>query len=146
MERSREILHKIASASRRVVTAANKYAKRRDLLSVERAHFQLEEEMQNISVACEWLTNTLPIISPLPRWPSFERLKDWLTSDEPRACCETLHQMEMLLQGDESLQTSTSMRVRGMTAVKDNLKIDEAVNIFDSRKQSFRLLLATDFW
>ena len=140
MERSRKILHRIAYASHHVVTAANEYADRKDLFNVERAHFQLEEEMHNVSAACEWLASTLPIMSP-PRRSSFERLKDWLTSDEPRACCETLNQMEMLLRGDEPLRTSTSMRVRGMT---DNLKIDEAVNLFDSRKQSFHLLFATD--
>jgi len=144
MDRSRKILDKIASATHRVVTAANEHADRKDLSNVERAHFQLEEEMQKISVACECLTSTLPM-SPLPHAPSFdERLKDWLISDEPRMCCETLDQMERLLQEDASLRTSTSMRVRGMTPTKD--KISEAVNLFDSRKRCFRLLFTTDIW
>ena len=144
MERSRKILRKIASASQHVITAANEYADRKDLSTVERAHFQLEEEMQKVSVACECLASMLPA-SLLPRGPAFDaRLKDWLTSDEPRTCCETLDQMESLFQEDVSSRTSTGLTGRGMTATKD--KIDEAVKFFDSRKRCFHFLFATDVW
>ncbi|KAI9569858.1 hypothetical protein HD554DRAFT_2313218 [Boletus coccyginus] len=145
MERSRKILRKIASASHRVVSAANKYADYKDLLNVERAHFQLEENMQSVSAACEWLMTIFPVAPPLPRGSSFERLKDWLTGGEPRVCYETLNQMEMLLREDGgAIQIPTGMGVRGMTATKD--KIGEAINLFDSRKRSFHLLFATDIW
>lgn len=52
-ECSRKILLKIASTSNKVVAAANDYADRRDLLVVQGSHFQLEDNMRKISVACE---------------------------------------------------------------------------------------------
>ncbi|KAF8549464.1 hypothetical protein OG21DRAFT_1488513 [Imleria badia] len=144
MERSRKILRKIASASHQVIAAANEYADRRDSFNVERVHFQLEEEMQKISVACGCLASNLPM-SLLPHVPAFDvRLKDWLAGDEPRRCYETLDQMEKLLQEDTTSRTSTGLTVRTMTATQD--KIEEAVNLLDSRKGCFHFLFATDIW
>lgn len=59
MERSRKIFCNIASASDQVVTVANEYADRLDLNSVSRCHFQLEEDMRKISVACGCLASIL---------------------------------------------------------------------------------------
>lgn len=144
MERSRKILHKIASTSRRVVTTANEYADRKDLFNVERAHFQLEEEMQKISVACGCLASILPT-SLLPHGPAYdERLRDWLSSDEPRTCCETLEQMEKLFQEDTSSRTSASLTGRSAAATQD--KFQEAVNHFNLRKPCFHFLFATNIW
>ena len=138
MERSRKILCKIATASHQVITTANEYADRKNLPHVERVHFQLEEEMRKISVACESLVSTI-LESLRQQGPALaidERRKNWLTSDEPRTCCETLDQMIKLLQEDAPSRSGT-------TAAKD--KINEAVDLFDSRKRCFHLLFATDF-
>ncbi|KAF8549460.1 hypothetical protein OG21DRAFT_587902 [Imleria badia] len=140
MERSRKILSKIASASQQVITAANEYADRKDLANVERVHFRLEEEMRKVSIACDSLAGII-LMSHGPAID--ERPKDWLTSDEPRMCCETLDQMIKLLHEDAPSRTSTSLTVTGITAPED--KINEAVNLFDSREQSFHFLFATDF-
>ena len=78
MERSRRILHKIASISHRVVTAADEYADRKDLDGVPRSYFQLEEAMRRISVACQCLVGALGKTSP-EGGPSVDvRLQDWL--------------------------------------------------------------------
>ncbi|KAF8550456.1 hypothetical protein OG21DRAFT_1487740 [Imleria badia] len=116
MERSRKILRKIASASHQVITAANEYADRKDLFNVERVHFQLEEEMQKISVACEYPSyiafSTSPHIGPNGK--------------------------------DAPVRTSTGLTVRSMSATRN--KIDEAVSLLDSRKRCFHFLFATDIW
>lgn len=145
MEHSRRILRKIASTSHQVITAANEYVDRKGLFNVQlRVHLQLEEDMQRVGVACESLAAILPM-SLLPHGPAFdERLRDWLTSDEPRTCYETLDQMEKLLHEDAPSRTSIGLTVRGTTATKD--KIDEAVKLFDSHKRCFHFLFTTDIW
>ena len=145
MDHSRRILRKIASASHQVITAANEYVDRKGLFNVElRVHLQLEEEMQKVAVACESLATILPM-SLHPHGPAFdERLKDWLTSDEPRVCYETLDRIDRLLQEDGLSRTSASLAGRGITATKD--RIDEAVTLFDSRKRCFHFLFTTDIW
>lgn len=145
MERSRKILEKIASSSHRVVTAANLYADRRDLDGVPRCHFQLEEVMRRISVACGCLAGTLS--SEVSENSVDVRLQDWLASDEPRMCLDTLGCMETLLQPkDDSSWTSWFSRMgrRGSTTAQD--KIHEAMCVFDARKGCFHFLDSAEIW
>ena len=145
MERSRRILHKIASISHRVVTAADEYADREDLDGVPRCHFQLEEAMRRISVACQCLAGNLGKTSP-EGGPSVDvRLQDWLDTDEPQKCLDTLGRMERLLQKDASWWMSGIFRRgRGTTTTQD--KIKEAVHIFSTCEVYFHFLFSTEIW
>lgn len=147
MERSRKIFLKIASTSHRVVTAANGYADRKDAIGVQRSHFQLEEEMRRISVACECIARILNK-SSLSECPAVDvRLQDWLGTDEPGMCFDILTQMESLLEEDKNKSTEIPSNWKGrggITAMED--KFEEAVNIFESRRGCFHFLFATEIW
>ncbi|KAH0833904.1 hypothetical protein J3R83DRAFT_11088 [Lanmaoa asiatica] len=100
MERSGRVFLKIASASNKVISAAHDYADRKDMCGVQRSHFHLEAEMRRISVACECIADILAKPTP-PNGPAFDvRLQDWLDTDEPQKCLDTLIWMESLLRRD----------------------------------------------
>jgi hypothetical protein len=123
MERSRKIFRKITSTSHQVVAVADDYADREDSNGVPRCHFQLEEDMRKISVACECLVGILD--KPLSEeGPAIDvRIQDWLNTDEPQECLHTLSWMESLLQQDASLRTPWIFRRgRGSTAMQDKIK------------------------
>ena len=146
MERSRKIFRKIASASHRVVTVADDYADREDSNGIPRCHFQLEEDMRRISVACECLAATLDK-PPSEQGPTVDlRIQDWFNTDEPQECLHTLSRMESLFQQDTSLLTLPRIfrRGRGSTAAQD--KIKEAVDLFNSCKGCFHFLFSTEIW
>ncbi|KAF8135794.1 hypothetical protein EV363DRAFT_1551923, partial [Boletus edulis] len=145
MERSRKIFRKIVSAARQVVTIANDYADRQDSNKVSRYHFQLEDDMQRISVTCECLTGVLD--KPLSeRGPLVDvRIQDWISTDEPQECLDTLSRMERLLQRDAPSRTpSMSLTGRGLNVMQD--KIKEAIDLFNSCKGCFHFLFSTEIW
>ena len=143
MERSRKIFRKIASASQRVITTANSYADREDLNCIPRCHFQLEEDMRKVSVACECLVGTLD--KPPEEGPVVDvRIQDWLDTDEPQECLHTLGRMESLLQKEASWMPWIFRRGGGPTATQD--KIKEAVDHFTSCKGHFHLFFLTELW
>lgn len=148
MERSRKIFLEISFASHKVTTAANKYADWKGLPSVSRSHFQLEADMQRISVASDTLADNLGKAS-LPDNAALDiRLQDWLSGDEPGVCLETLSRMERLLQPEgktSSLKTIFSRRRGTSCAVSTQDKIKEAVDLFGSRKACFHFLVTTDW-
>ena len=145
MERSRKIFRKIASASHQVVTVANDYADREDSNGVPRCHFQLEEDMRRISVACDCLAAILDK-PPFEEGPTVDvRIQDWLNTDEPQECLHTLSRMEsLLLQDTSSRMPRIFRRGRGSTATQD--KIKEAVDLFNSCKGWFHFLFSTEIW
>jgi hypothetical protein len=145
MERSRKNFRKIATASHRVVAAANDYADREDSSGVPRCHFQLEEDMRRISVACECIAGTLDK-PPSEEGPTVDvRIQDWFNTDEPQECLRTLSRMESLLQQDTSLwMPRIFRRGRGSTATQD--KVKEAVDLFNSCKGCFHFLFSTEIW
>ena len=144
MERSRKIFRKIASASHRVIAVANDYADRQDTNGVPRCHFQLEEDMRRISVACECLASILGKPRPSEEDPAIDvRIQDWLDTDQPQECLHTLSRMEGLLQQETSLWTPWIFR-RGSTATQNRIK--EAVDLFNSSKGSFHFLFSTEIW
>jgi len=147
MERSRKIFRKIATASCRVVTAANDCADREDSNGVSRYHFQLEKDMRRVSVACECLAGILD--KPLPEeGPAVDvRIQDWLNTDEPQGCLHTLSRIESLLQQDASSWMARVFRGlggRGSTATPG--KIKEAVDLFNSCKRCFHFLFSIEIW
>ena len=132
MERAREIFLEISSASRNVTIAANRYARRKGLPCVQNSHFQLEADMQRISAACDTLAGILT--SSLPDDPAYEvRLRDWLSSDEPRVCLDTLSSMEKLLQKDVPSWMNMFMGGFGSAPTLDRIK--EAADLFGSCKE-----------
>jgi hypothetical protein len=150
MERSRKIFRKITSASQQVVAVANDYADREDSNGVPRCHFQLEEDMQRISVACDCLAAILDK-PPSEEGPAVDvRIQDWLDTDEPQECLHTLNRMESLFQLESQLQETSLwiprifQRGRGATATRD--KIKEAVDLFNSCKGCFHFLFSTEIW
>ena len=121
MERSRKIFCKIASASDEVVAAPNDYADREDLNGISRCHFQLEEDMRRISVACECLAGILEK-PPAEEGPAVDvRIQDWFFTHEPQECLNTLSRMKSLLQQDSTFSWVpwTFGRGRGSTATQD---------------------------
>ncbi|KAF8415254.1 hypothetical protein L210DRAFT_2740006 [Boletus edulis BED1] len=145
MERSREIFCEIASASRQVVAIANNYAKRKDYKSVSRCHFQLEEDMRRISVACQCLVGILDKLPPEEGPIVDDRIRDWVGTHEPQECLDTLRLMEELLQQDTFTRIRQLLRRgRGSTATQD--KIKEAVDHFNSCKGCFHFLFSTEIW
>ena len=144
MERSRKIFRKIASASHRVIAVANDYADREDSNGVSRSHFQLEEDMRRISVACECLAGILE--KPPEEGPTVDvRIQDWLNTDGPQECLNTLSRMENLFQKDAaSHMPSIFRRGRASTTMRD--KIKEAVDLFISCKGYFHFLFSTEIW
>ena len=144
MERSRKIFLEIASASHKVIIAANEYADREGLPGVQRSHFQLEADMRRISVACDTLAGILGRSSH-PDDPAVDvRLQDWLGSDEPRVCLDTLSRMERLLRKDTSSWKTVFPRRRGTAPTQD--KIKESVDLLGSRKGCFHFLFTTETW
>ncbi|KAF8125621.1 hypothetical protein EV363DRAFT_1299128 [Boletus edulis] len=147
MERSRKIFHEIACAADKVITTATKFADRKDSWSVGHSHFQLDVEMQRISIACACIADILAK-SVVPGGPEFDvRLQDWLATDEPEQCRDTLIRMEMLLQvqKDKSSWVSRIFRREGDKAPTGD-KIKEAVEHFISRKGCFYFLSLTEIW
>ena len=148
MERSRKIFLKIASAANNVITSANDYADRKDKCGVQRAHFQLETEMRRISVACECIADVLSK-STVPGGPEFDvRLQDWLDTDEPQQCLDTLVRTEKLLpkDSDGSWMPRLEFIRRGWGTAPTGDKIKEAAEYFSSRKTCFHFLFATEIW
>jgi len=145
MDRSRQILRKIASASHQVVTAAHDYAVREDSNAVSRCHFQLDEDMRRISLACECLA-----LGILPEeGPAVDvRIRDWLSTDEPQECLHALSQMESSLRQGSAPSWIPRLGIfqggRGSTATED--KIKKAVDIFNSCKRCFHFLFSTEIW
>jgi len=145
MQRSCKIFRKIASASHQVVTVADNYADSEDSNGVSRCHFQLEEDMQRISVACDRLAGILDKPPPEEGPVVDVRIQDWLNTDEPQECLHTLSRMESLLQQDAfSWMTRIFRRGQGSTTTQD--KIKEAVDLFNSCKGCFRFLFLTEIW
>ena len=145
MERSRKIFRIIASASDQVIAAANEYANRKNSIGVPRSHFQLEEDMRRISVACECLADILDK-PPHAEHPAVDvRIQDWLDTAEPQECLNTLSQMKSLLQQDPFSWVSRVFgRGRGSSGTQDNIK--EAVAFFNSCKGCFHFLFSTEIW
>ena len=145
MERSRKNFRKIATASHRVVATANDYADREDSDGIPRCHFQLEEDMRRISVACECLAGILDKPHSEDGPAVDVRIQDWFNTDEPQECLYILSRMERLLQLDTSLWMSRIFR-RGRSPTSTRDKIKEAVDLFNSCKGCFHFLFSTEIW
>ena len=145
MELAKGIVFEISSSSKRVISAANEYARRRGFKNVQSCHFRLEKEMQKISVAAGGILGVLDR-SSLPNGPPLDdRLQDWLSTDELPTCLDTLHQMESMLQDDIWMNTIFG-RLNTRRSLPPEDKIDAAVKPFDSRRNYFHFLLTTGVW
>ena len=146
MERSRKIFLDIRSAAQRVITSATEYANHKNQYRIQGSHFQLEHEMKRISAACKCIASILEEESMLQDGPAFDvRLKDWLATDEPQQCLDTLTQIQTLLQKDESSWVSRFFR-RGRGTASTEDKIKEVAEYFGSRKAYFHFMLSREIW
>ena len=145
MEHSRKIFLDIRSAAQKVIANATHYANHKNQFCVEGHHFQLEDEMKRVSAACECIADILGKPT-LPNGPPLDvRTKDWLATNEPQHCLETLTRMQTLLQKDESSWLSRFFpRSLGTAPTED--KIKEVAEHFDSRKAYFHFLLSQEIW
>ena len=93
MERSRKIFLNIGSVAQKVIASATDYVNHKNQFCIQGHHFQLEDEMKRVSAACKCIADILGKPT-LPNGPPLDiRTKDWLTTNEPQQCLETLTQM-----------------------------------------------------
>ncbi|KAG6377683.1 ankyrin repeat-containing domain protein [Boletus reticuloceps] len=144
MERSGKIFREIASAANKVIASANEYADRKDSWSVGDSHFQLEDEMRRVSVACACIADILDKSNLPTDGPEFDvRLRDWLATDEPKRYRETLIWMEGLFE-KKSWVYKIFRTGRAKAPTGDRIK--EAAEYFNSRKVYFYFLSLAEIW
>ena len=137
LDSAQKILIDIASVSQRVVNTLVKHDGRKTVES-----FRLDK----IVVGSGAILVTLNKALLLKECMVDDRLADWLGSEEPQICLDTLNQMDVLLNANLNngvknfFQTS---RARS-TPVKD--KSSEAIRLFQKHKDYFHFLLTTDIW
>jgi hypothetical protein len=127
----------IASVSRRVFETLIRCAGRKTVES-----FQLEK----IVVASGAILETLNGALLLGSGTIDDRLKDWLSGEEPKRCLDILNRMEVLLGSKldhghgvrNFFQSSRSM------STKD--KSNEAIRLFWKHESYFHFLLSTEIW
>ena len=137
LDSAQKTLIDIASVSQRVVNTLVKYDGRKTVES-----FRLDKIVVGAGAVLVTLNKALLLKDRMID----DRLADWLDSEEPRICLDTLNQMDVLLNANLNngiksfFQTS---RARP-TPVKD--KSGEAIRLFQKRKDYFHFLLTTDIW
>ena len=101
--------------------------------------------MKRVSATCECIADILGKPT-LPDGPPLDvRIKDWLATNEPQQCLETLTRMQTLLQKDESSWVSRFFR-RGRGTVSTEDKIKEVAEYFGSCKAYFHFMLSREIW
>ena len=137
LDSAQKTLIDIASVSQRVVNTLVKYDGRKTVES-----FRLDRIVVGSGAVLVTLNKALLLKERMVD----DRLADWLDSEEPQICLDTLNQMDVLLNANLNngvknfFQTS---RARS-APVKD--KSSEAIRLFQKRKDCFHFLLATDIW
>ncbi|KAF9218153.1 hypothetical protein BS17DRAFT_791988 [Gyrodon lividus] len=136
-----DILSNIARASHLVLTTVVDHVKLIKIADISR--IRLEGQLQHIALASSLTLEAVRRSSSLSNDPDIDRcLLEWLTSDEPKACLDTLQAMKSLLRDETWSRRIISMIV----LVSKEDKIQEAIRLFQSQRASFHFLLATDIW
>ena len=139
MDAAGKTLVAIASVSRRVFDTLVRDAGRKTVES-----FQLEK----IVVASGAILETLNGALFLGTGTVDDRLKDWLISDEPRRCLDTLNRMEALLS--PKLKHGHGAYVKNFfqssppVSTKD--QSEEAIRLFWNHQGYFHFLLSVEIW
>jgi hypothetical protein len=134
-------LVKVAQASQKLITVATGYAK--GIKNAPNSHIQLEGQLQRIVAASNLALRTINRSSSLCNDPDIDRrLVEWLLSDEPQNCLNTLKAMEKLLK-DRPLSRQFLVMI---PSVRNEGTIQEAIALFNTRRPSFHFLLTMDIW
>lgn len=139
MDAAGKTLVELASVSRRVFDALVRVAGRKTVES-----FQLEK----IVVASGAILETLngPLI--LGTGTVDDRVRDWLSGEEPGRCLDTLNRMEALLS--PKLKRGRGVYVRNFfqssrpVSTKD--QSEEAIRLFWKHESYFHFLLSVEIW
>jgi len=139
MDAAGKTLVGLASASRRVFDTLVRDAGRKTVES-----FQLEK----IVVASGAILETLNGALFLGTGTVDDRLRDWLSGEEPKRCLDTLNRMEALLS--PKLKRSHGVYVRNFfqssrpVSTKD--QSEEAIRLFSKHEGYFHFLLSIEIW
>jgi len=135
LDSAQKTLIDIASVSQRVVNTLVKYDGRKTVES-----FRLDKIVVGSSAVLETLNKALLLKERMVD----DRLADWLHSEEPRICLDTLNQMERLLDANLNRGGGNFFRASRFAPATD--KANEAIKLFRERKDCFHFLLTTDIW
>jgi len=146
MDEAGKTLAGIATASRRVFDILVRYAGRRKTVE----SFQLER----IVVASGAILETLNGALFLDTGTVDDRLKDWLISEEPRRCLDTLNRMEGLLRPIDhghAAYVKNFFRSSGpaftyASGGSGSRGAEEAIRLFWRHEGYFHFLLSTEIW
>lgn len=135
MHSAQKTLIDIASVSRRVVNTLIGNAGRKTIES-----FRLDR----IVVASGSILEILNKKSLLEDGRVDDRLADWLHSEEPRVCLDTLNQMERILNRKPEYGIKSFFGTSSSAHAQDNS--NEAIRLFQTRQGYFHFLLTADIW
>ncbi|KAF8841597.1 hypothetical protein BDN67DRAFT_510334 [Paxillus ammoniavirescens] len=130
------LVKKVARASQQLITLETGYSK--CVKYAPNSHIQLEGQLQRIVAASNLalgIINKSP--SPCNDPDIAHRLVEWLLSDEPQNCLNTLKAMEKLLK-DRPVSRQFLIMI---LSVRNERTIQEAIALFNKRRPSFHLLL-----
>lgn len=136
MDSAQKALIDIASVSQRVVNTLVRKSGRKTVES-----FRLDKIVIGSGAVLETLNKALF----LRKGNIDDRLAGWLDSEEPQICLDTLNQMETLLNVklDNGVKNKF-FQVSRSESNKDNS--NEAIRVFQKRKDCFHFLLTADIW
>ncbi|KAI9458502.1 hypothetical protein HD554DRAFT_1704278 [Boletus coccyginus] len=138
MDAAGKTLVEIASVSRRVFDTLVRYAGRKTVES-----FQLEKIVVASGAILETLNGALFLGTGIVD----DRLKDWLISEGPRRCLDTLNRMETLLSPKPDGHTAyVKDFFRSSRPVPTKDKGEEAIRLFWKHEGYFYFLLSTEIW
>ena len=138
MEPAGKLLVDIASVSRRVFDTLVRFEAGRKTVE----SFQLER----IVVASGAILETLNGALLLGSGTLDDRLKDWLSGEDPKRCLNILNRMEALLgpKLDHSQGIKSFFQSSRSVSTKD--KSNEAIRLFWKHESYFHFLLSTEIW
>ncbi|KAF8840056.1 hypothetical protein BDN67DRAFT_1011775 [Paxillus ammoniavirescens] len=134
-------LVKVAQASQQLITAAAGYAK--GVTNSSKFHIQLESQLQRIVAASNLALGAVNKSSSLSNDPDIDpRLVEWLSSNGPDKCLDTLKAMQRLLQDRPLSQQLFSI----IPSVSKHEGFHQAITLFNEHRANFHFLLTMDIW
>ncbi|KAF8557484.1 ankyrin [Imleria badia] len=138
MHSAGKTLVNIASVSRRVLNTLNSYTGHKTVES-----FQLEKIVVASGTILETLNGALFLQSSIN---VDDRLKDWLSGEEPKMCLDILNRMEALLNPKLDHGHGVKNFFRSSRSVSTKDKSNEAIKLFWKQEGYFHFLLSTEIW
>ncbi|KAF9225131.1 hypothetical protein BS17DRAFT_807512 [Gyrodon lividus] len=133
-------LIEIAQASQQVITVATSYSKRVKSFT-DSPRIRLQGQLQRIVATSEFALGVVNHSSSFSNDPDIDRLLvEWLASDEPKVCLETLKDMESSFKDEPRPFLSVRPFVRQEDVFRN------VATLFNTRRANFHFLLTTDLW